>query len=250
MFSLPAWYIRYTEIYEPENLTEVVKDVVNQFDHLWNHTFHQDDGLLVHGYDESKTASWANAVTGASPIVWGRALGWHAVGLLETLEILPYAYPAARPLLQSRFNELIRAITDSVDQSGAWWQVLDQGGRQGNYLESSCTALFTYTILRGARHGYLDTTTTSPLTVGKRAWEYMRDSFVVKNMNGTISWNETVTVCSLNSTATYEACFLSLTFSSFANELQYYVSQPILFNSLIGSSAFVLASLEYERLCE
>lgn len=30
--------------------------------------------------------------------------------------------------------------------------------------------------------------------------------------------------------------------------LQYYTTQPILFNSLIGSSAFVLASIEFELL--
>ncbi|KAF1344170.1 glycosyl hydrolase [Delphinella strobiligena] len=233
MYSLPAWYIHYATLYEPHNLTAVVDDVVNQFDLLWSHDYHPSTGLLVHGYDESKTAVWANPVTGASSIVWGRSLGWYLTGLVETLEVLPKDFVAAHFHLQSRFRQLVDAIIKVADDaSGVWWQVLDQGGRQGNYLESSASALFTYSILKGARLGYLTDNDTAYISAGERAWKYMRDHFVVPESNGTISWNETVAVCSLNSSATYE----------------YYVSQPINFNGLIGSSAFVLASLEYERL--
>lgn len=205
MYSLPAWYIHYTKLYEPHNLTAVVDDVVKQFDLLRNHTYHPSDGLLVHGYDESKTAVWANPVTGASSITWGRALGWHLAGLVETLEVLPKELVAAHFHLQSMFRQLVDAIIKTADDaSGVWWQVLDQGGRQGNYLESSASALFTYSILKGARLGYLKDNDIAYVSAGERAWKYMRDHFVVSDSNGTISWNETVTVCSLNSSATYE----------------------------------------------
>ncbi|CAO2652668.1 Nn.00g009510.m01.CDS01 [Neocucurbitaria sp. VM-36] len=68
--------------------------------------------------------------------------------------------------------------------------------------------------------------------VAVKAYEYVRDTFVVNNSNGTLGWNGTVGVCSLNSTATYE----------------YYIGQPIVYNSVLGSAAFVLASLEFEDL--
>lgn len=205
MFSLPAWYIHYTKLYEPHNLTAVVEDVVGQFDLLWNHTYHSQDGLIVHGYDESKTAVWANPVTGASSIVWGRSMGWHLVGLIETLEVLPKEFVAAHSHLQNRFSELANAVVEAADNAtGVWWQVVDQGGRQGNYLESSASALFTYSILKGARLGHFKERAIKQIAAGKRAWEYMKDHFVVPNSNGTLSWNETVTVCSLNSSATYE----------------------------------------------
>ena len=42
------------------------------------------------------------------------------------------------------------------------------------------------------------------MEVGSKACEYMTDNFVVKEANGTLGWNKTVTVCSLNSTATHE----------------------------------------------
>lgn len=204
LYSLPAWYVHYADLYEWNNLTAVVQDVVHQFELLWSHTYDPVHGLVVHGYDASKTAVWANPVTGASSIIWGRAMGWYLTGLLDTLEVLPDRFPVARAYLEERYNQLVDAIVAAVDSnSGVWWQVVNQGGRSGNYLESSASALYTYNILRGARLGHLGKNCTSRIAVGKRAWEYMRDNFVVPNPNGTISWDKTVAVCSLNSSATY-----------------------------------------------
>ena len=79
-------------------------------------------------------------------------------------------------------------------------------GRQGNYLESSATALFTYSLLKGLRLGFVDggENYRQFFEVGRKAYDYMTNNFVVKNANGTLGWDKTVTVCSLNSTATYE----------------------------------------------
>lgn len=40
-------------------------------------------------------------------------------------------------------------------QSGTWYQVTDQGAREGNYLESSATALFIYTLAKAVNKGYI-----------------------------------------------------------------------------------------------
>lgn len=61
---------------------------MKKFDLQWSHDLQNDTGLLVHGYDASKKAVRANPVTGASPIVWGRTLGWYVTGVVETLELL------------------------------------------------------------------------------------------------------------------------------------------------------------------
>jgi rhamnogalacturonyl hydrolase YesR len=208
MFSLSPWYIHYAILFEPSNFTAVVADVVNQFDLLWSHDLQNDTGLLVHGYDASKKAVWANPVTGASPIVWGRALGWYVTGLVEALELLMVdeSLPAFQHL-RSRYVELAGAIAKAADPvCGAWWQVVTEPGRERNYLESSATALFTYSLLKGLRLGFVDTRESCKqfADLGRKAYEYMTNRFVVKNANGTLGWNETVAVCSLNSTATYE----------------------------------------------
>jgi len=205
MASLAPFYALYTELYDAANTTAAPDDLVYQLDLLWDHCHHNASGLLVHGYDESRTAVWANSITGASPHVWGRSLGWYTMALVDTLELLPGhgKYAQAKKHLQARFALLASSIIRAVDSvSGAWWQILDQPGRDGNYIESSGSAMFAFSLLKGIRLGYLSGVNATQ--VASRAYEYLLDGFVVKNANGTLGYNGTVAVCSLNSTATYE----------------------------------------------
>lgn len=202
-------------------------------------------GLLVHGYDASRTAVWANNTRGQSPHVWGRSMGWYVLGLLETIAVLDtHAHAHAndtearsvRDEFAAEFRARMHAVVRATDPAtGAWWQLLDTPGRAGNYIESSASAMFAWALLKGVRLGYLTPTphaNTSYVAVGRRAYGYLRDTFVVDYGNGTLGWNGTVSVCSLNSSASYE----------------YYTTRPILYNSVLGSAAFVGASMEVERL--
>ncbi|KAJ7682927.1 Six-hairpin glycosidase-like protein [Mycena rosella] len=230
MYSLAPFYAYYTALFDAHNVSATA-DMMHQLDLLWTHCDTNSTGLLVHGYDDSRTAVWADPVSGASPHVWGRSLGWYTMALVDTLEILGLHQLRERQQLQSRFQQLAGALCTAVDAaSGGWWQVLDQPGRAGNYIESSGSAMFVYSLLKGVRLGYLDTNATAYTDVAVRAYRYIADTFVVNNGNGTLGYNGTVSVCSLNSTASYE----------------YYIGQPINYNSVHGSAAFVLASLEYE----
>ncbi|KAF5337537.1 hypothetical protein D9758_016676 [Tetrapyrgos nigripes] len=237
MYSFAPFLTAYTTLFDadPTLNTTAINDVLFQLDLLWQHCLRNDSGLLVHGYDDSKTAVWADPATGASPHVWGRSLGWYVMALADLLEIIPVEHDSDEwKTLKSRFQQLAFGVVDAVDpDSGAWWQLLDQPGREGNYIESSGSAMFVYGLLKGSRLGYIPSENATAVTeLASRAYEYVVDTFVVDNGNGTISYNGTVSVCSLNSTASYE----------------YYVGQPIKYDSVLGSAAFVLASLEYERL--
>ncbi|KAJ7468610.1 Six-hairpin glycosidase-like protein [Mycena latifolia] len=229
-YSLAPFYAYYTALFDAHNATAIA-DMMHQLDLLWLHCNTNNTGLLVHGYDDSRTAVWADPVSGASPHVWGRSLGWYTMALVDTLEILPSHLSSERQQLQQRFFTLASAVRAAVDTaSGGWWQLLDQPGRAGNYIESSGSAMFVYALLKGVRLGYLHSNASAYTDVAIRAYKYITDTFVVNNGNGTLGYNGTVSVCSLNSTASYE----------------YYVGQPINYNSVLGSAAFVLASLEYE----
>ncbi|ETS85002.1 hypothetical protein PFICI_03027 [Pestalotiopsis fici W106-1] len=267
MYSLAPFYSQWALVGPAGNRTNAttkpsLDDMVLQLDLLWQHCHNETSGLLVHGYDASKTAVWADAITGASPHVWGRSLGWYAMALVDTLEILTtsssssHAQPAS-PLSSSssssscidlgpysadilaKFRSLASAIIAAADPTtSAWWQVLDQPGREGNYIESSGSAMFAYALLKGSRLGYLDdddddtAQREQAVDLGTKATTYLTNNFVVDNGNGTLGYNGTVSVCSLNSTASYD----------------YYIGQPINYNSVLGSAAYVLASLEVERL--
>ncbi|MBK6724815.1 MAG: glycoside hydrolase family 88 protein [Acidobacteria bacterium] len=58
-------------------------------------------GLLYHGWDESKQQKWADKTSGRSPHFWGRAMGWYAMGLIDTLEYFPKDHPRRGELSRS-----------------------------------------------------------------------------------------------------------------------------------------------------
>ncbi|KAF2970201.1 hypothetical protein GQX73_g3372 [Xylaria multiplex] len=217
MYSLGPFYSLYTLTTPSKNSSAAaaaLDDMVYQFDILWEHTYNASTGLLTHGYDALRKAVWADQVTGASPYVWGRSLGWYTMALLDTIETLdkekaPSKY---RTSLLEKFQTLIPAVIKNVDsETGGWWQVVDQAEREGNYIESSATAMFSYSLLKGVRLGYLPSElATTAINLGTRAQKLLTDSFVVKEADGTISYNGTVAVCSLNSTATYEVSLFAL----------------------------------------
>ncbi|PFH61608.1 hypothetical protein XA68_16869 [Ophiocordyceps unilateralis] len=194
--------------------------------------------LLVHGYDWSRTASWADAKNGASPHVWGRSMGWLLVGVIETWEMLSCAGHHSRPFCH-RLQRLTLRVADSLVsladlESGAWRQLTILSEHFGNYLESSSTALYIFALLKALRIRMLPPGPPYYRHVAERAYNYTLHSFVnydPKN-SSIIGYGRTVSVCSLNSSASYE----------------YYISQPLMPNSLLGESAFILASLEIERL--
>ncbi|KAK2051758.1 family 88 glycosyl hydrolase [Colletotrichum caudatum] len=212
-------------------------DIGLQITLLYEHCFQENTSLVVHGYDYSKTAVWADKETGASPYVWGRSLGWFVAGLVQTWEALdcPAGKPEAEPVcgrLRATTTQLATSLVRYADpETGAWWQLTTFPGRSGNYLESSSTALFVFSLLKGGRLGMFADANADFRTAALKAYDYAARNFVVDTGNGTIGYNKTVAVCSLNSTASYE----------------YYTNQPLLPNSLLGESAFVLASLEVER---
>ncbi|RYO90887.1 hypothetical protein DL766_009986 [Monosporascus sp. MC13-8B] len=215
---------------------ETLREIYFQVDLLWQRTLNESSGLLVHGYDASRTAVWADPATGASQHVWIRALGWYTMALVDTLELLPTTRTGStyKELLLEKFQSLMNAVMAAVDPTtGAWWQVMDHPGREGNYIESSGSAMFAYSLLKGARLGYLDGKPRSDaVRVATRAHKYLTETFVIHEGNQILGYNGTVSVCSLNSTATFE----------------YYVNQPIEYNNVLGSNAYILASLEVENL--
>lgn len=220
-------------------------DMLLQITLLYENCFQESTGLVAHGYDASKTAVWANNATGASPYVWGRSLGWYLAGLVNAWEVLTGEggdcaggadADGCADLLAAIQRQATTLMTNLVqyadEETGVWWQLPTFPGREGNFLESSSTVLYIFSILKGLRLGLLEEDDQPLADVALRAYEYTASEFVVDYGNGTLGWNGTVIVCSLNSTATYE----------------YYTGRPIVFDAPLGEAAFVWASLEVERL--
>jgi unsaturated rhamnogalacturonyl hydrolase len=140
------------------------------------------------------------------------------MGLLITLDVIPDipATTAVRKQLHGIFVRLMSAIIHAQDESsGAWWQVMNFPSRPGNFLESSATGLFAYATLRGLRLGYLGTVDSwrdagDRLSAeqyrqsAERAYDWLLNNALLELEDGTLGYNLTVDVCSINSTTAFD----------------------------------------------
>ena len=128
-------------------------DIVKQIETVRARMFDPQKKLYYHGYDASKSVFWADPATGCSQNFWLRAIGWFATALADLLEIVD---DPAGDRLKPIFVELMEGIAPYADpETGMYYQVVDQGGREGNYLETSGSSMIAYAMLKGARLGVL-----------------------------------------------------------------------------------------------
>lgn len=212
--------------------TAAVNDAARQILLIARHTRDPRTGLYYHGWDESKTQSWADPQTGLSPNFWGRAIGWYAMALVDVLELLPPSH-ADRPAIIRVLRELADAVADVQDPlTGLWYQVLDQPNRAGNYHETSASSMFVYAFAKGVRLGHLD----APLKlVAERAYAGLVRYMVSTDARGLLSLDRIVAVSGLGGKQQRSGSF------------EYYVSEPVVSNDFKGVGPFILASLELAR---
>ena len=131
----------------------------------------KQNGLLLHGWDESRNASWADKQTGLAPEVWSEGLGWFAVLLADVFDYLP-ADHTERPYLMNVLRNLCNGLRSVQDtHTGMWCQVVDKQRRPGNWNETSGTGMFTYLIRKSINRGYISRKSFMPVV--QRAYRGM-----------------------------------------------------------------------------
>jgi rhamnogalacturonyl hydrolase YesR len=137
-------------------------EVVTQMTDIVNHCM-KTNGLLLHAYDESKKASWANPTTGLAPEVWSEGLGWYAVLIADVFDYLPADHPG-RAGLMTILGQLTAGLKANQDaKSGRWCQVVDKCTLADDWDESSGTGMFLYLTKKSIDKGYIDATTYGPV---------------------------------------------------------------------------------------
>jgi unsaturated rhamnogalacturonyl hydrolase len=229
LYMAEPFYAEYSKVFHSSDTADL-NDVVNQFTFMEKHARDTVTGLIYHGWDEKKVQSWADPVTGCSKSFWGRAMGWYAMALIDVLDYLPSTYAKRANLIAILQRLLSAAVAYQDPVSGCWYQVVDQGSRTGNYLESSASCMFVYSILKAVRLGYVN---QSFLAAGRKGYNGLISTFIIDS-----SGNLTISqVCqSAGLSATRDGTFA------------YYISEPIVSNDGKAVGPFILASLEYESL--
>ena len=129
-------------------INAIYDDAVDQLKITYERTLDPKTGLNRHAYDETRKAFWADPQTGLSQHCWGRAQGWYTMALIEVLDAVPENYSRRGELIGLLKKDLDAVIKWQDKKSGVWYQVMDAPGREGNYLESTCSAMFTYVLLK------------------------------------------------------------------------------------------------------
>ena len=238
------------------NLTPqaIYDDAVDQLKVTYQRTLDPKTGLNRHAYDETRKAFWADPVTGLSQHCWGRAQGWYTMALIEVLDALPEDYARRSEVIDLLQKDLDAVLKWQDKSSGVWYQVMDSPGREGNYLESTCSAMFTYVLLKAYRKGYVG---TKYRDAGIRAYRGIINNFIRVNDDKTISLTNCCSVAGLGPAATDEvvAAMKQVNPKGSVKEnrrrdggYDYYLSEPIRDNDAKGVGPFIWASLEMEQL--
>ncbi|CUO12618.1 Unsaturated rhamnogalacturonyl hydrolase YteR [Turicibacter sanguinis] len=151
--ALP-FYTQYETVF---NGLQNYEDIYHQFMEVYQTHRNSDNGLYYHAFDESKSLFWCDKETGLSPNYWLRAEGWLLMALIDSIDQMSETIFEYYKGLIDMFIESIDAILPFQDQqSGLWYQVIDQIDREGNYLEVSGSAMVIYSILKAIRLDILD----------------------------------------------------------------------------------------------
>lgn len=115
----------------------------------------KENGLLLHGWDESKKASWADKTTGLAPEVWSEGLGWYAVLLADVFDYLPKGHPGYSKILaiNQRLCQRLKAVQDT--NTGMWCQVVDKPSDPRNWNETSGTGMYIYLLKSSIDRGFI-----------------------------------------------------------------------------------------------
>jgi unsaturated rhamnogalacturonyl hydrolase len=229
IFMAWPYAVRYAKEFDQPEWYDVATFQVKE---IYKRTLYPNSGLLAHAWDESHSQKWCDPATGQSHHPWGRSIGWYVIAIEDILEYLPQNH-RDRDSLILILNKTCDALLKVADpKTGLYWQVLDQGGREGNYLEASCSAMFTYAYARGAHKGYLD---KKYLGIAERNFESMIKEFIKIDEKGLLTLTNICAVGGLGGNPYRDGSY------------EYYINEKKQDNDPKGVAPFILAAIELDR---
>lgn len=230
LYMAQPFYMKYETMFRKMGKSS---DVLLQFQNVEKHMKDSKTGLYYHGYDESREMYWANPETGCSENFWLRSIGWFSLALVETAQATDETLYFEKRYFQKLLENLVDALIPYQDESGMFYQVVDKKDAEGNYLETSGTALISYAILKAVRLGYL---MPRYREIGERAFQGIVDKYLSVNSDGTLKLSGICLVAGLGGKTHRDG------------SLAYYFSEPVVENEAKGVAPFLLAYTEMLRL--
>lgn len=229
LYMCQPFYMEYeTRFHDKKNYD----DIFQQFFNVEKNMRDPKTGLYYHAYDSSRAMFWCDRVTGLSQNFWLRALGWFSMALLDTLDKTDAsAAGESYEKLKQIFVELMDAMLKYQDESGMWYQIVNYGGMDKNYLETSGSSIMAYALLKGVRLGILP---ESYVEYAKKAIDGICDKYL-KTKEGEMSLGGICLVAGLGGKDRRPGTY------------DYYMSEPIVEDDAKGVGPFLLAYTELLR---
>ena len=150
-------------------------------------------------------------------------------GLLEAVEIKKENMPAPTFTVSNQEKELIDSMVPYQDEeTGMWYQVVNRGGIAPNYLETSGSAIFAYSMMKSVRLGILD---ASYFQYGQKAFNGICRNYLSEK-DGQLQLDGICLVAGLGNKEMREGTF------------DYYMREPIVQNDAKGVAPLILAYVE------
>jgi unsaturated rhamnogalacturonyl hydrolase len=186
---------------DPKDNQESWTDIAKQFKIIHQYTYDAGKQLNYHAWSATPAdpnSFWANKTEpylGCSKEFWGRGMGWYFAALVDVLEFMPKDHPDYSNI-HSICNQVAAGLKRWQDEgSGVWYQLLQYDstvradgkgdtvngkvynvGTTPNYLEASCSSMFTYAFLKGIRLGLLDKSQYAPTV--EKAYQGLLKTFI------------------------------------------------------------------------
>ena len=206
------------------------EDIHRQFRTVREKMYDPATGLYRHGYDASGEAFWAGE-NGCSKNPWLRSLGWFAAALIDVTADIAPGNDEFRNDMVTIARELAQNLLPYIDkETGMLWQVPNQIGREGNYPETSGSAMVAYFYLKGARLGILD---KSYARVGAGIFQSICDRYLTEK-DGKLGLGGICLVAGLGPQNNRRR----------DGSYEYYISEPIVENDAKGLAPFLMCYTE------
>lgn len=229
LYMASPFLAKYAQMFDKN---EWFDEVAFQLQLVYEKTLDPKTGLLYHAWDESREQLWCNPETGQSKHFWSRATGWYMMALVDVPDYLPENHPEREKIIDllNKLSEALLKVRD--EETGLWYQVLDMGGREGNYVEASGSAMFIYAFAKGAKKGYLP---EKYLQMAKEAFNSLIENLVVQDEDGYPTLTNTCGACGLGGNP-YRM-----------GDYEYYISEKQIDNDQKGVAPVILAAVELSK---
>ncbi|MFV0556286.1 MAG: glycoside hydrolase family 105 protein [Lactovum sp.] len=229
--SLP-FYLEY----ENQNSLQRYDDIFHQLRNIQQ--MMKDEGSLIpnHAIDSSKKVFWADKETGLSHTKWLRSVGWYTMALIDMIDLIDKQMYDEYMFLVNEFRDLIKAELSYQDETGMFFQVIDQMEREGNYLETSGSAMIAYAIFKACRLEIL------PMEYQKYALKISQgiDRKYLKETEEGFSLGGICLVAGLGPEDNRRR----------DGSFEYYISEPVVEDDAKGIGPYIMMKIEEERLEE